>query len=84
MAQFVISNIHSWVIPPRLTLSLAMQLALANGLLANVTQVKGWKGLMHWSLLSPAALCNSHTSMGRSLVKPTGGGACEADINHSS
>lgn len=71
------------VIPAILTLTLAMQLALANGILANVTQVKVQKGLMHWSLFSFAALWNSHTSMGRSLVKPTGGLACEADINHS-
>ena len=49
--------------PPILTLSLAMQLALAGGILANVTQVKIWKGLMHWSILSFAILWNSSTSL---------------------
>lgn len=38
------------------------QLALANGMLANVTQAKAWEELMCWDLLSPAALWNSHTN----------------------
>lgn len=38
------------------------------------------EGCMHWSFRSLAALWNSHTSLERSLVKPTGEGACGADV----
>lgn len=42
---FMTSCIHYWVIPSAQTLSLAMQLALANGILANMMQEKTWKGM---------------------------------------
>lgn len=42
---FMTSCVHYWIIPPAYTMSLAIQLALANGILANVMQAKTWKGV---------------------------------------
>lgn len=42
---FMTSCIHYWIIPPTQTLNLAMQLALANGILANAMQTETWKGV---------------------------------------
>lgn len=45
LSLFMTSCIHYWIIPPTQTMSPAVQLALANGILANVMQAKTWKGV---------------------------------------